>query len=113
MMMGVVNEYTDGQGRSPYAFWLRSLRDARAKARIILRVDKMELGLLGDVQPIGDGLSELRIHYGPGYRVYFATPTPQSYLLLCGGDKPTQSRDIVKAKIYWKDYKRKSTWLVM
>ncbi|MDB4456335.1 type II toxin-antitoxin system RelE/ParE family toxin [bacterium] len=70
-MTRTVNEYTDEQGKSPYAQWLRGLRDVRAKAKIIMQVDKMELGLFGDVEPIGDGLSELRIHYGPGYRVYY------------------------------------------
>ena len=69
-MINTINEYTDAKGKSPYADWLKGLRDNRAKAKILMQVDKMELGLLGDVEPIGDGLSELRIHYGPGYRVY-------------------------------------------
>ncbi|WP_286238072.1 type II toxin-antitoxin system RelE/ParE family toxin [Neptuniibacter halophilus] len=93
-LMITVNEYVDENGRSPYADWLGSLRDVRAKARIILQIDKMELGLFGDVQPVGDGLSELRIHYGPGYRVYFAKEGQTIYLLLCGGNKSSQSRDI-------------------
>jgi len=70
-MKNTINEYTDESGNSPYADWLGSLRDARAKAKVIMQVDKMELGLFGDSQPIGDGLSELRIHYGPGYRIYY------------------------------------------
>lgn len=102
-----VNEYTDKRGRSPYAVWLKSLRDIRAKAKVILQVDKMELGLFGDVEPIGDGLSELRIHYGPGYRVYFVRERKQVYLLLCGGDKSSQAKDIKKAKAYWRDYKQR------
>lgn len=69
-MTNIVNEYTDEQGKSPYAEWLASLRDVRARARIIMQVDRMELGLFGDSEAIGEGLSELRIHYGPGYRVY-------------------------------------------
>ena len=104
-MINTINEYTDEQGRSPYAQWLNSLRDARAKAKVIMQVDKMELGLFGDVEPIGDGLSELRIHYGPGYRVYYGKDGHQLYLLLGGGDKSTQSSDIKKAKQSWKDYK--------
>lgn len=103
-MMNTINEYTDEQGKSPYADWLR---DNRAKAKIIMQVDKMELGLFGDVEPIGEGLSELRIHYGPGYRVYFGKEGQQVFLLLCGGDKSTQSKDIKKAKEYWKDHKRR------
>lgn len=65
-MVNTLNEYTDEHGNSPYAEWLQLLRDAKARARIIMQVDRMELGLFGDAQPIGDGLSELRIHYGPG-----------------------------------------------
>ena len=103
-----VNEYIDEQGSSPYAQWLSRLKDSRAKARIIIQVDKMELGLFGDVEPIGEGLSELRIHYGPGYRVYYGKQGQQVYLLLCGGDKSTQSKDIKQAKAYWKDHKRRN-----
>lgn len=103
-----INEYTDEQGRSPYAQWLRGLRDTRAKAKIIMQVDKMELGLFGDVEPIGEGLSELRIHYGPGYRVYYGKDGQRVYLLLCGGDKSTQAKDIKQAKAYWQDHKRRN-----
>ena len=63
-MKNTINEYTDEQGKSPYAEWLAGLRDKKAKAKIIMQVDRMELGLFGDSQPIGDGLSELRIHSG-------------------------------------------------
>ncbi len=107
-MTNIINEYTDEKGKSPYAEWLSGLRDARAKAKIIMQVDKMELGLFGDVEPVGDGLSELRIHYGPGYRVYFGKEGRKVYLLLCGGDKSTQAKDIKKAKEYWKDHKRRN-----
>ena len=74
----------------------------------MVRVDKMELDLFGDVEPIGDGLSELRLHYGPGYRVYYGKEGRHVYLLLCGGDKSTQSKDIKNAKAYWKDHKRRN-----
>lgn len=89
-MKNTINEYTDEKEKSPYAQWLRNLRETKAKAKIIMQVDKMELGLFGDVEPIGDGLSELRIHYGPGYRVYYGKEGQQVYLLLYGGDKSTQ-----------------------
>jgi putative addiction module killer protein len=102
-----VNEYTDEQGKSPYADWLGDLRDAKAKAKVIMQVDRMELGLFGDSQPIGDGLSELRIHYGPGYRVYYGKEGQRVYLLLCGGDKSTQVKDIKQAKAYWQDHQRR------
>ena len=104
----VVNEYIDERGRSPYADWIGSLRDRRARAKIILQVDKLELGLFGDVEPVGEGLSELRIHYGPGYRVYFAKDGKRIYLLLCGADKSTQPKDIKKARAYWQDHKRRN-----
>ncbi|VAW60944.1 hypothetical protein MNBD_GAMMA08-2243 [hydrothermal vent metagenome] len=107
-MVNTINEYTDEAGHSPYAQWLDKLRDKRAIARIIMQVDRMELGLFGDSKPIGDGLSELRIHYGPGYRVYYAKEEQHIYLVLCGGDKSTQSKDIKRAKTYWQDYQRRN-----
>ena len=78
--------------------WLDNLRDSRAKARIIARLDRMEMGNFGDVRPVGGGINELRIHYGPGYRVYFVQRGPVVVILLCGGDKKTQHADIAKAK---------------
>lgn len=86
--------------------WLRKLHDPRAKARVEMRIRRLSLGNAGDVQPIGDGLSEMRIDYGPGYRVYFMHKNKVVVLLLCGGDKRTQTKDIVKAKriaAEWKD----------
>ena len=79
--------------------WLDNLRNSRAKARIIARLDRMEMGNFGDVRPVGGGVSELRIHYGPGYRVYFLRRGPVVVILLCGGDKKTQHADIAKAKL--------------
>ena len=79
--------------------WLDNLRDSRAKARIIARLDRMEMGNFGDIRPVGGGVNELRIHYGPGYRVYFVQRGPVVVVLLCGGDKRTQQADIAKAKM--------------
>lgn len=98
-------EYLDGKGRSPYGIWLASLKDPRAKAKVIMQVDRMELGLFGDSQPVGGGVSELRIHYGPGYRVYYAKDGVNIYLLLYGGNKDTQKKDIIRAQKYWLEYK--------
>jgi putative addiction module killer protein len=106
-MINTINEYVDTSGKSLYAHWLESIKDPRTKARIIMQVDKMELGLFGDSKPIGSGLSEMRIHHGPGYRVYFCKEKANRYLLLCGGNKSTQSRDIKRAKEYWKEYERR------
>jgi putative addiction module killer protein len=78
--------------------WLTKLRDAKGKARIVARIRSAELGNLGDVEPVGEGVSEMRIHYGPGYRVYFKQKGTLLIILLFGGDKSSQNRDIAKAK---------------
>ena len=78
--------------------WLNALRDARAVAKIAVRIKRMADGNFGDVAPVGDGVSELRIHYGPGYRVYFVQRGDVLVILLCGGDKATQARDIAAAR---------------
>ena len=80
-----------------YAKWFASLRDRKAPARIDVRIRRLSLGNPGDVRPIGGGVSELRIDYGPGYRVYFVQRGPMLVILLAGGDKRTQERDIKKA----------------
>jgi len=80
-----------------FATWLRALRDRQARARIQVRIDRVQLGLPGDAKPVGEGVSELRIDYGPGYRVYFTRPARECIVLLAGGDKRTQDRDIKKA----------------
>ncbi|WP_337739814.1 type II toxin-antitoxin system RelE/ParE family toxin [Agrobacterium vitis] len=77
--------------------WFKSLRDIRAQARIQIRIDRLELGLLGDAK-FFEGIGEMRIDYGPGYRVYFVQRGQEIIILLCGGDKSTQSKDIKLAK---------------
>jgi len=81
-----------------FSDWFDSLKDKRAKARIQVRIDRVEVGNFGDVAPVGEGVSELRIFYGPGYRVYFVKRASVVVILLSGGDKSTQKLDIVKAK---------------
>lgn len=78
--------------------WLDGVRDAKGKARILSRLDSARLGNFGDCQPVGEGVSEMRIHFGPGYRVYYMRRQEQVYVLLAGGDKSTQGRDIKRAK---------------
>ena len=78
--------------------WLFKLKDRRATARILARLDSLRLGNLGDCKSLGGGLSELRIHVGPGYRLYFAMRGGKLAVLLCGGDKSTQQSDINRAK---------------
>ena len=78
--------------------WFESLKDRKAKARIQARIDRIEMGHFGDVVPVGEGVSELRIFYGPGYRVYFVQSGDIVVILLSGGDKSTQHADITRAK---------------
>lgn len=81
-----------------YLKWEHKLKDPKAKAAIAARVFRLANGLLGDVSPVGQGISELRIHYGPGYRIYFKQNGNEIVILLCGGDKSNQSKDIEVAK---------------
>ncbi|UVM71097.1 MULTISPECIES: type II toxin-antitoxin system RelE/ParE family toxin [Pseudomonas] len=82
---------------SKFRSWLKKLKDDTGRARITSRINRLIEGLPGDVAPVGHGLSELRIHYGPGYRVYFYQQGDVLVILLCGGDKGSQSRDIETA----------------
>ena len=80
-----------------FSKWLETLRDAQARTRIQARILRLRLGNPGDVKPVGEGVSELRIHHGPGYRVYYAQRGPLLVILLAGGAKPTQEKDIKTA----------------
>lgn len=88
-----------------FSAWHQGLRDAVAKAKIAARIDRLALGNPGDVEPIGEGLSEIRIAHGPGYRVYFVKRGKMLVILLCGGDKGSQERDIKRAKAMAKELK--------
>ncbi len=81
-----------------FSSWLRALRDSQARAKIAARVRRLAFGNPGDVRPVGEGVSEMRIHHGPGYRVYYIQRGAVLIILLCGGDKSTQDRDIAAAK---------------
>ena len=91
--------------RTALAFdrWLEDLRDMRARQRIIDRIERAQHGNFGDTAPVGQGVSEMRIHYGPGYRVYFVQQDSTLIILLCGGDKRTQKADIAHAKAMAKE----------
>jgi|SRR5579872_3336623 len=103
-----VRQYQIVDGRIPVAEWLNSLRDRVARLRIAARLDRLTENLRGDWKSVGGGVCELRIDYGPGYRVYYAQDGVTLILLLCGGTKRTQDKDIEKAHAYWKDYKVRS-----
>jgi putative addiction module killer protein len=102
-------EYFTESGHSPFDDWLEGLRDLRARARVEIRLDRVSLGNLGDYASIGGGVFELRIFYGPGYRVYYSQERDDVILLLLGGTKDTQKRDIRIAKAYLADYRRRDS----
>ena len=89
----------------PFEEWLDELNDKRAAARVLARLARLRQGNPGDCKPVGEGVSEMRVDYGPGYRVYFGQKGATLVVLLCGGDKHTQNRDIVFAKQYWREFK--------
>jgi putative addiction module killer protein len=95
-------------GDKPVIQWLDGLRDRVARANIALRIARLELNLFGDTRSVGDGIWELKIDLGPGYRVYYAQSGKDMVLLLCGGDKRNQKRDIRTAKEYWQEWKNQN-----
>jgi putative addiction module killer protein len=96
--MGYNTSVTEIRETETFSTWLRGLRDAAARAKIAVRIRRLAFGNPGDVRPVGEGISELRIHYGPGYRVYYVQRGTILLILLCGGDKSTQDKDIETAR---------------
>lgn len=97
--------YRDENGNEPFEQWLSSIRDTRTSARIDNRLKRVRLGLLGDQRSIGEGMFEFRLDFGPGYRIYFRRIGREEILLLTGGDKNSQRRDIASAKRYWQYFR--------
>ena len=100
--------YQTVAGEQPFVEWLQGLKDRQARTRIEARIARVAVGNFGDTGPVGEGVLELRIDWGPGYRVYFARLGQVVVLLLCGGDKRTQQKDIDRAKAYFEDYKART-----
>ena len=100
-----IETYRTQNGREPFMEWFNTIRDTRAQTRIRGRLDRVAVGNFGDCQSVGSGVFELRLNFGPGYRIYFGEVDRTIVLLLCGGDKSTQTRDIQRAKTYWLEYK--------
>ena len=100
--------YRTKTGKDPFTDWLGALKDTTGRAQITNRLNRASLGNYGDCEPVGEGVHELRIHFGPGYRVYFSEQRDTILLLLLGGSKRTQKQDIKKAKQYWTEFRERN-----
>ncbi len=103
-----VRNYQTSSGDIPFRKWLFSLKDTRIRATIYARIDRLRQGNFGDYKNLGEGINELKVHYGPGYRIYFSQLDNIIIILLCGGIKKSQSQDIKKAKEFWQDFKNRN-----
>ena len=103
--------YRTKDKKEPFTDWLRHLKDQRAKQLIQARLARLRLGNLGYCKSVGNGVFELKLDFGPGYRIYIGQDGSQIVILLCGGDKSSQDADIKKARTYWQDYKRKKDYV--
>ena len=106
-MFQIVN-YVSPDGKDIYGDWIKHLRDTRSQIAIIRRIERLRQGNFGDHKSCGNGVWELRIDLGPGYRVYYGLAGEQVVLLLCGGDKATQNRDIDRAAEFWKAFRKET-----
>lgn len=102
-----IDLYVTKEGKVPFTDWLNKLKDHTARAKIRVRLDRVRLENLGVFKALGNGVNELKIDYGPGYRVYYGQTGKKIILLLIGGDKATQQQDIRKAQMFWEDYRRR------
>lgn len=107
--MYTILRYQTPEGRDVFGQWLAGLRDLKARARVAVRIDRLAAGNFGDCKPLANGVAELRVDYGPGYRVYFARVGEVVVLLLGGGDKRSQQEDVARAVDCLRDYKRRLT----
>jgi putative addiction module killer protein len=95
--------FEDENGKEPFTVWFNGLKDKMAKVKIRQRLDRAKMGNLGEVEPVGESVSELKIHYGPGYRIYFGNISKKKIIILHGGTKGTQKKDIKLAREYYKN----------
>jgi putative addiction module killer protein len=100
--------YVTAEGGDVFGGWLANLSDKRAAARVAMRINRLTAGNFGECKPLREGVWELRVDYGPGYRVYYAKSGRTCILLLCGGDKRQQAADIERAIAYWQDFQRRN-----
>ena len=99
-----VKVYHDQAGNEPFTAWLNRLRDPTTRRRILKRLMRLEHGQFGDIKSVGGGVNELRFFFGSGYRIYFGEDGDTIVVILCGGDKSSQRRDIQRAQAYWQEY---------
>lgn len=103
-----LRNYITPQGKIPFLEWLNNLKDSTTRIRVRRRLDRLEMGNLGDCKSVGEGVSELRISFGPGYRIYFTEIENEIIILFCAGDKSTQKNDVKTAKLYWQELQERS-----
>lgn len=103
----ILRNYITPTGKVPFLEWLNNLKDPSTRLRIRRRLDRVEQGNFGDCKPIGEGLSELKLAFGSGYRIYFAEWDDTIVILFCAGDKSSQKKDITLAKLYWQELKER------
>jgi len=104
----ILRNYVTPFGEIPFLRWFNNLKDPVTRLRIRRRLDRIEQGNFGDCEPIGEGVSELRLFFGPGYRIYFAEWDDTIIILFCAGNKSSQKKDIKLAKAYWQELKERS-----
>jgi len=102
-----IDYYLTEAGRKPFKEWLGGLKDVTARQKVRVRLDRVRLGNLGKNRSVGEGVFELKIDYGPGYRVYYVVEKRTIFLLLMGGEKSSQHKDIARAQAYWQDHQRR------
>ncbi len=105
-----IYRYRDERGCEPFSDWLNGLRDKIGQARIRMRIRQLECGNFGDCKSVGEGVLEMRVHVGPGYRIYFGRQGDALIILLCAGDKRQQSKDIRNAQELWSHWKKLQSW---
>lgn len=103
-----LRHYVASSGKIPFLEWINNIKDPTTRLRIRRRLDRLEIGNFGDCKSVGEGVFELRLAFGPGYRIYFADHGGVIIVLLCAGDKSSQNKDIKTAKMYWHDLKERS-----
>lgn len=101
----IIQEFITKDGKNHFKEWFDSLKDIRAQVKVDVKIARLRLGLFGDAKSVGKEVYELRIHFGPGYRIYYGLEGIKIVILLCAGDKSSQKKDIKKAATFWEEYK--------